>query len=39
MSWEIRFDIHTLTCVKMIASGKLLSNTGSSTRCSDDPER
>ena len=33
-SWEIRFDINTLPCVKKIASGKLLYSTGSSARCS-----
>lgn len=38
MNGEIRFDIHTLTFLKMIASRKLMYNTGSSTRCSDDPK-
>ena len=34
MNWEIRTDIHTLPCVKQIASGKLLYNMGSSAQCS-----
>ena len=32
MNWEIRFDINTLTCVKQLASGKLLCSTGSSVQ-------
>ena len=34
MNWEIRIDIHTLPCVKQIASWKLLCSTGSSAQCS-----
>ena len=34
MNWEIGADIYTLTCVKQIASGNLLNNTGSLARCS-----
>ena len=33
-NWEIRIDICILTCVKQIASGKLLQSTESSARCS-----
>ena len=33
-NWERSTDLHTLPCVKPIASGKLLDNTGSSTWCS-----
>ena len=33
-NWEIRIDIHTLTFIKQIASGKLLYGTGSSGCCS-----
>ena len=36
--WEIRIEICTLTCIKQIASGKLLQSAGSSARCSDDLE-
>ena len=36
MNWEIRIDIHTLPCVKQIASGKLPGSTGSSAQCCDD---
>ena len=34
MNWESSADIYTLSCVKQIASGKLLHSTGSSARCS-----
>ena len=34
MNWEIRIDVYTLPCVKLIASGKLLHSTGRSARCS-----
>ena len=34
MNWEIRTDIHTLPCVKQIASGKLWYSTGSLAQCS-----
>ena len=34
MNWEIRIGIHTLPCVKQIASRKLLCSTGSSAQCS-----
>ena len=34
MSGESRTDVYTLPCVKQIASGKLLSSTGGSVRCS-----
>ena len=34
MNWEIGDDIYTLTCVKQIASGNLLNNTGGSAWCS-----
>ena len=30
MSWEIRFDINILPCVKQTATGNLLYSTGSS---------
>ena len=33
-NWEIRIDIYTLPCVKLIASGNLLYSTGSSAQCS-----
>ena len=33
-NWESSIEIYTLPCVKQIASGKLLYNTGSSTQCS-----
>ena len=33
-NWEIRFDINTLPCVKKIAIGNLLYNTGRSAQCS-----
>ena len=32
-NWEIRTDTYTRPCVKEIASGKLLDNTGSSDQC------
>ena len=31
---EIRFDINTLPCVKLIDSGNFLYSTGSSAQCS-----
>ena len=34
MDWENRSDINTSVCVKQIAGGKLLNNTGSSAWCS-----
>ena len=34
MNWEIGIDICALPCVKQIASGNLLYNTGSSAWCS-----
>ena len=34
MNWEIQIDMYTLLCVKQIASGNLLYNTGSSAQCS-----
>ena len=38
-NWERSTDLHTLPCVKPIASGKLLDNTGSSTWCSVTTQR
>ena len=35
MNWESSVDTYTLPCVKQIASGNLLCNTGSSARCSE----
>ena len=34
-NWEIKIDIYTLLCVKLIASGKLPYSTGSSVLCDD----
>ena len=34
MNWKMRMDIYTLPCIKQVASGNLLYNTGSSARCS-----
>ena len=34
MNWEIGIDMHSLPCVKQIARGKLLDQTGSSAWCS-----
>ena len=36
MNWEVRFDINTLPCVKLIATGNLRYSPGSSARCCDD---
>lgn len=33
-NWEIKTDIYTLSCIKLIASGKLPYSTRSSARCS-----
>ena len=33
MNWEIRVDIYTLSCAKLIANGNHLHSTGSSVRC------
>ena len=33
-NWEMKIDIYTLSCVKLIASGKLLYSTRSSAQCS-----
>ena len=38
-NWEIRTDTYTQPCVKQIASGKLLYNTGSSDQCPVTTER
>ena len=35
MNWQHRTDIYTLPCVKQIANGKLLYNTGNSAWCSE----
>ena len=39
MNWESSIDIYTQSCVKQIASGKLLNNTRSPVWCSVMPER
>ena len=39
MNWESSIDIYTQSCVKQIASGKLLNNTRSPVWCSVMPDR
>ena len=39
MNWESSIDIYTQSCVKQIASGKLLNNTRSPVCCSMMPKR
>jgi len=39
MNWEHNIDTYTLLCVKLIASGNLLYNTGSSTGALGQPRR
>ena len=34
MNWECSIDMYTLVCVRLIASGKRLSSSGSSAQCS-----
>ena len=34
MNWEIRLDIHTVPCIRQMASGKLLYSTESLAQCS-----
>ena len=35
LNWESKIDIHTLPCIKQIASEKLLYSTESSAQCSE----